>query len=57
MNLNSETLDQTFVVIYLKALFLKNYKQLCWFSKGGLSKVFELLGSEFLRIVVCALAI
>lgn len=46
-----------FMVTDLKALLPKDYKQFCWFSKEGLSKVFKLPASEFLRTVACALAI
>lgn len=57
MNLISETLDQIFMATDLKALVPGASKQLYWFSKGGLSKVFKLPASEFLRIVACALSV
>jgi len=56
MNLISETLDQMFMLTDHKALLCKDYKQVCWFSKGGFSEVFELPHQNFSEFS-CALEI
>lgn len=55
INLISGALDQMCMVTDLKAL--RTLSSSVGFSKGGLSEVFKLPTSEFLRIVACALAI